>query len=671
MERNRLEQYFTEQGAIPYTDAPVPSASMGDRLAQVDADQRMIRGNNRRRREDEFSRRINTLCEGWSVEYCSLAQQPYNPRLTELLQTLRLQGNAIALTDYTAAQKQILPLSALNIRERLEHFKIPYDEDAAAQLMVNIGALFLRLFSDSFPQLIGECQKAVTKKLEQARQLRDRSFPYEGKWLNENQRMLCLDRLALYLQELPQTLGHYEFFDGHLILYRASSLHYCSGIQEVENCYTALKLPAPQCKRLFNSLFDAKKTYDGICGTKDGELLRTIERRGFLGLFTDGVGRTCGISCDPDSGELIAEKLRGLPRHSVKLIHTNYVLDTPPDEIKPLALITGRNKDISDRMAKLFADIADIRKGQNRCTILFTKQNAEALQAFISRVFDCGDTGLAAEEKESGLKSLPSVNDLFTEQGLRQLLSWNIEGRPLVLIGDRLPTDHYATQYYLMAKGKKLEVRSKVFKTQTFHNRLHLVCVTANRAAAKKYSEQFHAEIIDLSQWESNCSLEEIEAMTAEELNWLRTSFLLHGFHIKSEGKPSKAAFRGTDIKDFLRDCCVFSAKAVCERGELHEAYRAYYRKKHLCETPESSIAFVKRIREQLPPGVIYKVKRYGADNNTHMCFLGFKLRENIEASFPQDEFTHYQSAVSQEAQRILGPFLDATRGFKAVVSAP
>ncbi len=671
MELNRFEQYFTGQGAIPYTDTPVPSAKIGDRLAQVDADQRMIRGNNRRRWEDEFSRRINTLCERWSVEYCSLAQQPYNPRLTELLRTLRLQGNIIALTDYTAAKKRILPLSALNVRERLEHFEIPYDEDAAAQLMENVGALFLWLFSNSWPQIIAECQNTVARKLEQTRQLRDKSFANEEKWLNENQRMRCLNNLASCLQELPHMLGSYEYFDGHLILHRALPPRCDSGVQVVENYSKVLKLPAPQCKRIFNSLCDAQKTYDGICGTKDGELLHTIERKGFLGLFTDGLGRMCGISYDSNRGELIAEKLRGLPRHSVKLIHTNYGLEAPPDEIRSLALITGRNVEASDRMAKLFADIADIRKGQNRCTVLFTKQNAEALRAFISKVFDCGDAGPVAEEKESSLKSLLSVNNLFTEQGLRQLLSWNIEGRALVLIGDRLPTDHYATQYYLMAKGKKLEVRSKVFKTQSFHNRLHLVCVTGNRAAAKKYAEQFHAEIVDLSQCESKCPLEEITAITARELDWLRTSFLLHGFRIKSEGKLPKAAFQGTDAKDFLHDCCVFSAKGVCERGELYEAYRAYYRKKHLCETPESSISFVKRIRKQMPSSVIYKVKRHGTDNKTHMCFLGIKLREDIGASCPQDDFTHYQSAVSQEAQRILGPYLNTARGLKVVASVP
>jgi len=160
----------------------------------------------------------------------------------------------------------------------------------------------------------------------------------------------------------------------------------------------------------------------------------------------------------------MAETMKKLPHHSVKIIRTDYGLEAPQDEIKPLALMVGRNVEASDRIAKLFADIADIRKGQKRCTIIYTKQNVEALQAFISMVFDCtGTKSSVMDGKENSRKHLLSVNDLFTEQGLRQLLSWNIEGRAFAFISDRLPTDHYATYYHNMVKGKKLEVRSKVF----------------------------------------------------------------------------------------------------------------------------------------------------------------------------------------------------------------
>lgn len=326
--------------------------------------------------------------------------------------------------------------------------------------------------------------------------------------------------------------------------------------------------------------------------------------------------------------------------------------------------ITGGDTELMDQFAQLFAQIADTGRKRHRLTVICTYQNAFTIEHLLKKVFP-----ELLIDTDDGLGNLSvNINRILTVNGKIELLNAQIAGKGLILMDEKLPTPPHFADFIAMSNGQCIRVQSQSAPAQSFHNHLHLVCVTGLARVKDALETQFGADVIDLTAKEQKSPWAqdqrngwEYAIALPEEINWLRTAFLAHGCRLLAEKKtPRKkhtSASHG-ELREFVKTCCICSSKQVCEREELYQAYCRFYRARHGCETKETSVTFGKLIRSLGLKNVEYKVKRYGPEQKTHLCYIGLGLRKQIPETetVSNDGFQAYLSQIHEQAQGIFPP---------------
>lgn len=194
-----------------------------------------------------------------------------------------------------------------------------------------------------------------------------------------------------------------------------------------------------------------------------------------------------------------------------------------------------------------------------------------------------------------------------------------------------------------------MTVKDKLVPNQSFHSQLALVCVTGEESLAEALVGQYQATLVDLTPWEVPCSPD--FTLSPAELAWIWGKLIPQGclWNHQKLPKPVKAASKAVitdnELQTFLAQRCKAAPDLCCSRAELYEAYADFYQDLHGTALTETPTLFGKRMRKQLPEDVVYKVKRYGPDKGTQLCYVGLGLLDAPAPATPAEPPTPQQEA--------------------------
>ena len=355
-----------------------------------------------------------------------------------------------------------------------------------------------------------------------------------------------------------------------------------------------------------------------------------------------------------------ARSLEGLTR-PVTYRHTQKVLplegkvsleDQGEGFLAGLQAITGGDPDTADRLAELLAVMAAPTAREPQLSVLYTKGNTQAVKDFLTQIF-------------AGKVITGTISKLLRAEGRKRLLAAQVKGTVAVLLEPTLPTPSQMGDFVTLVQGGRLAVKDKLVPSQAFRNQMHLVYVTDSETLTEVLLKQYQARLVDLSAkeqpWQGRLVLS-----PAEE-TWLRRCFLLHGSQ-QGHGASGRrtAETDGIQLPDaelhaFLTQWCRVSPEMCCSRGELYQAYCQYYASLHGTQPPETATLFGKRLRKQALEGVEYKVKRYGPDKGTQLCYVGLGILDQPRLPAQGDPgaegsgFRAYLAGMEGLAEDLLG----------------
>lgn len=557
--------------------------------------------------------------------------------LFELCQNLYItrQGIEFRFLDERKNTKRVR-IDPKTLKCVLEEKGIPYQEEAVTEFLRYLQGQFRRFLDQRFQQDLIVFHSSPQISVRNVKQT------------------VC---------DVTQLRNACDYYDGHLAqcygdLPASGATIIAARIQQNTG------LPPSQCKKLLGIINDYKSADSGFLPTPLTEQYEQLEREHPAILFTCA-GGTYHLRYDMREASFQAVPFSNPPRHSLKVLKD---LDVPDfeerDFLRVMREITGGDTELMDQFARLFAQIADTGRKQSRLTVIYTYHNAFTIEHLLKRVFP-----ELLVDTDDGLGNLSvNINRILTVNGKNELLNAQIAGKGLILMDEKLPTPPHFADFIAMSNGQCIRVQSQSATAQSFHNHLHLVCVTGLARVKDTLKTQFGADVIDLTAKEQKSPWAqdqrngwEYAIALPEEINWLRTAFLAHGCRLLAEKKtPRKKRVSASheELLEFIKTCCICSPKQVCEREELYQAYCRFYRARHGCETKESSVTFGKLIRALELKDVEYKVKRYGSDQKTHLCYIGLGLREQTSATqtVSNDGFQAYLSQIHEQAQGIFPP---------------
>lgn len=567
----------------------------------------------------------------FSQEYFMESGLVENDKLFNLLSDLKLMQRVVKAPIYsTHNQMTRLPLNENTIKSIFEEWHIPFHEEAAYSLVQKIGATQYQIqdaeLRDELKEFLNSLETNVRNKIRKEIKSQGVTYPkIAGELAKDN----AEDFRAYVSNLLTLVAENSVLHDGYAVCksqnhgardYAAESL------TEIVDSFLCAKLeikPA-RLKPLFRLMLSNLAIRDKLLCNAERQLVSEIETGDCVAAYYNMNKIFCVHSGNDGALSVSQHKRPGFSVKSLPATH-NCQLPAQAENLEALlGAITGNNPELLASLGELFADIADPRRKRNRFTVIHTKHNADALKKLLGEVFFVPKiTGTSTFETTS-------FTEMLTHKGKIRLLDRQIKGERLMFVKDALPTDRRFSECLSLVKGEKLQVESSVLGQQKFYNHIHFVCITENAKAATKFAERCSAKFIDLSTVERKY-LGSVH-LSDKELQFMRTAFVLRGVQSKQtnakKSKQRKASIGKTTIRSFAKDCCRFSKKAVCTRGELYEAYCTYYQALHGEPPKESSTVFIKAVREILPR-IEYKVKRYGEENATQMCFIGLALKEN------------------------------------------
>ncbi len=586
-----------------------------ERYEAVMAHQQRQQQEDNRSRLGMFTSAMETYVDDLCAEYFYMAQQPVNPRLRELLMTAHMQKGEIKLARYAAdGTRRYFLLSEKNISTFFAEERIFYEPEAALLLLTRIRALqheasdtLFKRKLDRFRQLSHQCSTAADLILEME--------------------------------------SHFSWHDGHLIFLDPIQHKPFSGSDIVNTDFLPLSLPKAQNRKLFRYLAEKLKSHDRLLRSDEATFLETIDTEGaevvysFFGQFYSVKHSADGTSC------LTGYKAK--PRHSVKHFRL-YGKRSGDKAAEILRTLCGGNVNMLDLLARLFSDIAVPATRAARLSVVYTRSNAAFIGNLLNKVFSADAPA--------------SVNSLLTSKGKVQLMNKQLQGEPLLLISDKAPSQKRMADFVALISGDKLETECEVLGKQSFHSRLHVVCVTDNISQVRHFVSKYGADVINLSPYEHICDPAMLNGFGVEDGEWFKTVFTIHGCKVRAVAKAKSnrrttAKISHQEIGAFIKARCKISKRAVCERDELYKAYCEYYETLHGCPPNESSVVFGKRFRENLPSGIEYKVKRYGAGNSTHLCYVGLGIdpdKSSFLLSPTENAFDSQLADMEQHAAQLL-----------------
>lgn len=487
------------------------------------------------------------------------------------LSAYALHKGQILLTyrDRTGARKQAF-LTGKSLLKIFGHFGIPYERGAAHAFLSSLGNLLDAWGLTPWEQTL----RAIPQAADRFRALLDKT----------------------------------QVLDGHLVL--------MEGPQPITDAQAAqltegLDLTPAQCRTLFQALRQEVSTLEKLAEPAPAGL----SLKSFDLLYGDGE-RLDALAYDRTAKAITHRTAQGTYPHSQKMVPLDSAQETGLPA--PLFPLTGMTREGAQTLAKALAAMA--HPAQGGLFVLYTKKNQKALEHLLTQIF-AGQC----------LPPAPATK-LLQNEGRKALLTAQVQGCILALLEPSLPTPRQREAFLDLIQGKRMTVKDKLVPNQSFHNPLALVCVTGEEKLAEALVGQYQGTLVDLTPWEVPCGPD--FTLTQAELTWIRRTLLPWGClwnHQKLPAKPKtapKAVITDNELQTFLAQRCQVAPDLCCSRAELYGAYAAFYRDLHGADLTETPTLFGKRMRKQLPESVEYKVKRYGPDKGTQLCYVGLGLMD-------------------------------------------
>ncbi len=484
------------------------------------------------------------------------------------LSAYALHKGQVLLTyrDRTGARKQAF-LNSKSLLKIFGHFGIPYERGAAHSFLTS-----LRNLLDSWGMT-----------------------PWE-------QTLRAIPQAADPFRDL---LSKTQVYDGHLIL-SGGPVTDAQAAQLTEG----LDLTPAQCRTLFQALRQEVSTLDKLAEPAPAGL----PLKSFDLVYSNGE-KLEALAYDRTGKTLVKYTAQGAYPHSQKVLPLADGASALP---APLFSLTGMTQEGVQTLAKALAAMA--HPAQGGLFVLYTKKNPKALESLLTQVFAGSYLPPAAPTK------------LLQNEGRKALLDAQVRGCCLALLEPSLPTPRQKEAFLDLTQGKRMTVKDKLVPNQSFHNQTALVCITGEESLAEALVGQYQATLVDLTPWEVPCQAD--FTLTQAELTWIWGKLLPQGAlwnHQKAPKAPKlapKAVITDNELQTFLAQRCQVSSELCCSRAELYEAYAAFYQDLHGTVLTETPTLFGKRMRKQLPEAVEYKVKRYGPDKGTQLCYVGLGLTD-------------------------------------------
>lgn len=277
-----------------------------------------------------------------------------------------------------------------------------------------------------------------------------------------------------------------------------------------------------------------------------------------------------------------------------------------------LRQMCGTDLGLIDAFSMFLSEVFSPTKGG--LTVLLSPKNKNSLDAVLEKILDL------TLVKSTGKPW--SLNRISKKQYLHTLFLGQTDGASAVLTTAAPVSPANIAILRKLLKGKPISIVTRQFPTQHYENTLHIICVTSNRKQAMDLHEVMKARVIDFSVSETKIA-EPIE-FSGFDLQWLRTTFLLHGLKLRTlngtdknvASKHAKKETAGGSFEDslssFLEDYCRVESGYFCSTDEIYESYTAFIAAAHGVLTPPvTKRVFNKQLRALLNTQARYKTVQY------------------------------------------------------------
>lgn len=637
--KQRIEQYFNIQPAP--TAVFQPDRSLGERFMHVNKQQtNPLYVSGRQRKGDILSEYKTIIINSYYLK----SQFDNLDNLSLFLDSCQITPTGIKV--YTTpcdnkGKRKSYKVTVRTIEYLFNLFNIPYHAEAVRQLLENMHTILDQTSANNFLSLITK----LNLREELVRHLYY-SYTFYDKYLIYIDPNNHKSESVFRLQDLLKNYGNLEQSDIKKILKALYNRHAESerllpapGHRELEQLHSNTNYKAVFCLEHKNYGLEHKIPEE----SSTEEVKKSHKEKS-------------------QNSALILKELPPIPYHSIKKLPLeNYKRQFDIKEKLSLILeIIAGSIEAADRLAMLFADIAMPGPSKHGLSVILTGCNEQIVMQFLKAVFDISrDTEPI------------SVNQMFTPGGKQLLLDKHIQGVPLIMIKDTLPNHNKVPEFAKLINGKKISVKTPPYPNQHFYSQFHLVCITSNQRVANNFAE-YGANIISLEAKPIHPSFELVLSRT--ELNWLRSAFILHGCRLRyiecrnNRHKPEKKC-HSSRIYAFFAERCEKAKGNTIERSEMYSAYCEYHKAEYGCEPTESSIVFIKEMKNLLPEDVVYKVNRYGEDKKTHMCFVGLRFKQVPPTEkICTSAFSDYLDQIEEYADSIVSPVKNPEEIFRIEV---
>lgn len=331
----------------------------------------------------------------------------------------------------------------------------------------------------------------------------------------------------------------------------------------------------------------------------------------------------------------------------VPVSRSNTISTVPEGVLHFLQSECGNNIGIVNQFS-MFLSLS-MSPSEGGATILCT-QNPALLRNLLANVM-----GISPNIPTFGKRSL-SFNMLSKSSWQQYLFVFQEQGLGIAFIADTIPSDPNLSTIKKLLKGKQIRLKTPIFPTQHYQNKIHFVCITSDPKKAFTLKDRLKADLIDFSATEVP-SNENMAHFTEQDFHWFRTSFLLHGLKLRTiratgiDITPQDTAPERPDIEEnignFLAECCQYDAGAFCNTEDVYDSYSYYISAtQNGRSAPMQKRTFNKRLRELLKQNqrlksVEYVRSRYSSNGASetkrgYKALWGYKgLKLNLARSAP------------------------------------
>ena len=416
----------------------------------------------------------------------------------------------------------------------------------------------------------------------------------------------------IFLQYLSQNLVISEQSAQANIFYyndKLSAIHYKS----ILSIPIQSKVPDRLIKQFFYALLKENSFHSGL------PVLDGHQRSAEENIFSDksrNPMHTVRYSIDEDKFVVCpipeSDILRNIVPKHLPLAKNKTIQWVPEGAFFFLQHMCGTDLGLIDQFSMFLSQVfSPIESG---LTVLLSPKNNDILKSSLEKILD-----ISLVKKEGQPWSL---NRLSKKQHLKTLFLKQTDGASALLATAAPVSPANIPILSKLSKGKPISIVTSQFPPQHFKNTLHIICITSDRKKAMDLHDVMKARVIDFSVLETK--IKTPFDLSEFDLQWLRTTFLLHGLKLRTlngtdknvASKHAKKETAGGSFEDslstFLEDYCRVESGYFCSTDEIYESYTAFIAAAHGVLTPPvTKRVFNKQLRALLNKQARYKTVLY------------------------------------------------------------